>query len=240
MNEVLATLAPSELATGWVAFSALAGLVVGSFLNVVIHRCQQSLVTGVAWTWHRLLPKSGCAHCGAPIRALDNIPLLSFLCLRGRCRHCQSRISWRYPVVEAGSSLLCAVVGAFWGPSWTALFLWLWVWLLLCLAFIDLKTRYLPDALTLPTLWLGLLCNSTGALIAPADAIWGAALGYVSLWLIHHIFLQITGKDGMGYGDFKLMAAIGAWLGWTVLPLVLTLAAVSGATVGLVLSLIHI
>ena len=183
-----------------------------------------------------LVPRSACPHCGHPIGPLENIPVLSYLWLRGRCSHCQTRISSRYPLVELASALLAGYCVWRYGFTWPALAWFGFTATLLSLALIDWDTTYLPDSLTLPLLWGGLLASAmgwTGTLLA--DAVWGATIGYGSLRLVHEVFLRITGKEGMGHGDFKLLAAIGAWLGWPALLPVLLLASIVGLIVGLAL-----
>ncbi len=234
-----------------VVATACLGLVVGSFLNVVIHRlplmlergwrrqCQEMLGEATAedegTTLNLLYPGSHCPHCGQPIRPLQNIPLLSFIALKGRCAVCGARISWRYPIVE----LLCAVlsVAVVWhfGASSAALAALGFTWALIALAAIDIDRQILPDGITLPLLWAGLLVNLyPHPLFAPlGSAVIGAVAGYASLWLVFHAFRLVTGKEGMGYGDFKLFAALGAWLGWQHLPLVILFASFVGAVVGI-------
>lgn len=228
------------------------GLLVGSFLNVVIHRTPVMLER--SWReqcaemlgadhpsppgdrFDLLVPRSRCPSCGHRITATENIPVVSYLMLRGRCSACQARISPRYPIVELATGLLSAMVAMRIGPGWGCLFALLFTWALIALSGIDFDTKLLPDAITLPLLWLGLVFNLAaprGAAFATVgDAVAGAAAGYLSLWLVYHLFRVATGKEGMGYGDFKLLAAIGAWLGWQVLPLTILLSAVVGAVVG--------
>jgi len=227
--------------------TAVLGLLVGSFLNVVILRLPPRL----AYDWQRqcdelqdrpadaapppglVRPRSRCPHCGHVLAAWENVPLLSFALLRGRCRVCAAPISWRYPLVEALAAVLaCLVVWRF-GPTPAAAAALVLAWALLALAFIDLDTQLLPDTITLPLLWAGLLVNIPGTFTSLPAAVLGAAAGYLLLWSVYHLFRLLTGREGMGYGDFKLFGALGAWLGWPVLPLVLVLAAVPGAAVGL-------
>lgn len=230
-----------------VAVAAL-GLVVGSFLNVVIHRLPVMLerswrsecaeVLGDAARpveterLDLLLPRSRCPHCGHAIRAWENVPLLSYLLLRGRCSACGERISMRYPLIEALTAALSVAVVWRFGLDWQGAAALALTWLLVALAFIDLDTQLLPDNLTLPGLWLGLGVN-LGGTFAPLDAaVVGAIAGYGSLWLVYQGFRLATGKEGMGYGDFKLLAMLGAWLGWQGLPVVVLLSSVAGAVVG--------
>jgi leader peptidase (prepilin peptidase)/N-methyltransferase len=181
-------------------------------------------------------PRSFCPRCAAPVKARHNIPVVSFIWLRGCCAACGGSISWRYPAVEAAAAAIALVVVARFGATPLTGLALLFSWTLLALAVIDWRTQLLPDTLTLGLLWLGLLASlgfaGGTALVGPAQAIAGAALGYGVLWLIFQLFLYATGKEGMGYGDFKLAAAIGAWLGWQRLPLVLLMAAGAGAIVG--------
>jgi leader peptidase (prepilin peptidase)/N-methyltransferase len=225
----------------------LFSLLIGSFLNVVIHRLPKMMEAD----WHLqcaelrgepvpepprfnlCLPRSACPHCGHQITALENIPLLSWLWLRGRCSACRTPISARYPLVELLTALLSAAVAWKWGVSIQTLGALLLVWTLIALAFIDLDTTLLPDSLTLPLLWLGLLFNLGGHFASLPDAVIGAMAGYGVLWSVYWLFKLATGKDGMGYGDFKLLAAIGAWLGWQMLPVTLLLSSVVGAAIGI-------
>jgi leader peptidase (prepilin peptidase)/N-methyltransferase len=179
------------------------------------------------------VPRSACPKCNTPIAARDNIPLLSWLLLKGRCRHCKAAISSRYPAVEALTALLSALVAWQYGFGSLALVLILVTWGLIALSFIDIDTMLLPDSLTLPLLWLALVFSLTdAALVSPATAIIGAAAGYLSLWLVYWGFKLLTGKEGMGYGDFKLLAIFGALLGWQQLPLIILLSSVVGAVLG--------
>ena len=250
----LPELAPAAAA----ALALVVGLLVGSFLNVVIHRlpimlerqwreqCAESSAAGAApepsERYDLVVPRSACPACRAPIPAWRNIPVLSWLLLRGRCANCQARISVRYPLIELLCGLLTAAVVWRFGVGWTALGALMVTWFLIALAGIDLDHQLLPDSLTLPLLWGGLLASlgwsastATSLPVSPTDAIVGAAAGYLSLWSVYHLFRMCTGKEGMGFGDFKLLAALGAWLGWRMLlPIVLCSAAV-GAVVGITL-----
>jgi leader peptidase (prepilin peptidase)/N-methyltransferase len=213
------------------------GLMVGSFLNVVIHRlprmmerdwqCQCAELRGEplpeAERLTLAIPRSRCPACGHPITALENIPVISWLVLRGRCSACQAPISMRYPIVETITALITAAAGAHFGFGWSALGAAIFVWALIALTFIDYDTKYLPDSITLPLLWVGLLFNLFSTYTDLASAVTGAMLGYLALWSVYWAFKLITGKEGMGYGDFKLLAALGAWLGWPLLPLVILL-----------------
>lgn len=242
------------LASSPAAFCAVLGvfgLLVGSFLNVVIHRlpimlerewrrdCITLLTPDAALPdearYDLATPRSCCPRCGGPIRALDNIPILSWLALRGRCRHCKAPISRRYPVIEAIAGAMGALVAWRYGYGIAAPLAAVMAWCLLALAMIDYDTMLLPDSLTLPLLWLGLLANLFGIFVPLETAVIGAMAGYLVLWLVYWAFKLATGKEGMGFGDFKLLAAIGAWLGWPVLPSVILGAAGVGAVLGLAL-----
>jgi leader peptidase (prepilin peptidase)/N-methyltransferase len=225
------------------------GLIVGSFLNVVIYRLPKMLEAG--WQdqaaelrgeeipererFDLISPRSRCPSCGHSIGALENIPVLSWLFLRGRCKACGTRISARYPAVELASGLLCAgAVGQF-GFTLAAAGAIILSLFLLVLALIDLDTQLLPDGMTLPLLWIGLVFNLGGTYAPIEEAVVGAMIGYLSLWSIYWIFRLATGKEGMGYGDFKLLAALGAWFGWHALPSIILLASAVGALVGIAL-----
>ncbi|WP_374497888.1 prepilin peptidase [Vogesella indigofera] len=237
---------------GQVAIAALLGLLLGSFLNVVIYRLPLMLERRWAaecaqWQgnelaaqppFNLLVPASACPHCQAPIRAWQNIPLVSYLLQRGRCSHCRAAISWRYPLVELASGLLFAGFAWNYGLSPWWLVASLFSVTLLTLALIDARTQLLPDDLTLPLLWAGLLFNLWSGRVPLADAVMGAVLGYLALWSVYWLFKLVTGKEGMGYGDFKLLAALGAWLGWMQLPLVILLSSVLGAVFGILLLLL--
>lgn len=238
--------APLSLSATLVA--GLFGLIIGSFLNVVIGRLPRILQ--IQWqaecdgmskhTTEKLSlslskPGSHCPVCSHKIAWYDNIPLLSWVLLKARCRHCQAPIAIRYPLVELLTGLVFAAIGWKFGLlGLDAYFYAVAVSLLISLFFIDLDEMLLPDQLTLLLLWLGLLYAVVGNTITPASAIMGAVTGYLSLWLVFWGFKLLTGRDGMGYGDFKLLAALGAWLGWQQLPVVVILASVSGAIIGLI------
>ena len=243
----------------FIFLSGLVGLLVGSFLNVVIHRlpkmmerewrmqcaeldgqeistaAQHSDKAAHAPVYNLHTPRSACPHCGHRISALENIPLLSYLVLRGKCRKCASAISMRYPIVEAASGILCAYAAWHFGFGLPAVAAIIFIWALIALTFIDFDTQLLPDDITLPLLWLGIIFNLYATFTNLNDAIIGAIAGYLVLWSVYWMFKLVTGKEGMGYGDFKLLAAIGAWLGWTMLPLVIMLSSVVGAVVGITL-----
>jgi len=231
------------------------GLVVGSFLNVVIHRLPKMLerlwqsecaelggqTLPEAPRYNLVVPRSACPGCGHRISALENVPVVSYLWLRGRCSSCHAPISPRYPIVEALCGVLTGYVGWHFGFSSAAFACMLFVWAMVALAFIDLDTLYLPDTITLPLLWAGLLAQLMHLLPESdlAGAVIGAVAGYLSLWSVYWAFKLATGKEGMGYGDFKLLAAIGAWLGWKALPVVILLSSVVGAVVGIGLILMR-
>ncbi|MDR2208636.1 MAG: A24 family peptidase [Azoarcus sp.] len=228
---------------------ALLGLFIGSFLNVVIARlpvmmerewqAEMAELRGETIVetgrFNLLTPRSRCPHCEHTISMLENIPLVSYLFLRGRCRHCQASISARYPLVELLTAMLSAYVAWRSGYSLTTAGWLVFVWIMIALAFIDFDTRLLPDSLTLSLLWIGLIFNLLTGNVALEDAVIGAVAGYIFLWSVYWLFKLVTGKEGMGYGDFKLLAAIGAWLGWQALPLTVVLASVAGAAFGICL-----
>ena len=237
-------LAEPALFTGLVF---LLGLLVGSFLNVVIHRLPKMMETewqaqcaelrgevpATAAAYNLATPRSACPACGHGITALENIPILSWLILRGRCSACGVAIGKRYPLVELLTGLLSAGVAWKWGMGLETLGALCLVWTLIALAFIDVDTTLLPDSLTLPLVWLGLLFNLNGHFAQLHDAVIGAIVGYLVLWSVYWLFKLATGKDGMGYGDFKLLAAIGAWLGWQMLPVTILFSSVVGAAIGI-------
>lgn len=232
-------------------FGGLLGLCVGSFLNVVIHRLPKMMerewlaqcaeISGnetstetESLTLSR--PRSRCPHCGHAIRAYENIPLLSyFLILRGKCAGCGKPISLRYPLIEALTGALSAFAVWHFGDTYAAVGALLLIWALLALTFIDFDTQLLPDSITLPLLWLGLAFNLAQVYTDLPSAVIGAMAGYLILWSIYWGFKLLTGKEGMGYGDFKLLAALGAWLGWQILPTIVLLSSVVGAAVGIAL-----
>ena len=227
------------------------GLAVGSFLNVVIHRlpkmmerewqeqCAELRGEAKYESPHAGLglatPRSHCPACGHLITALENIPLFSYLALRGRCSACQTRISLRYPIVEAVSGIMTAFCAWKFGPTLGALGAMAFIWVILAASLIDFDTQYLPDSMTLPLLWLGLLFNLGGTFTDLRSAVIGAVAGYLALWSVYWGFKLATGKEGMGFGDFELLAAIGAWLGWTALPVVILLSPLVGSVVGIAL-----
>ena len=247
METVQATLALlQETPALFIGSILILGLLVGSFLNIVIYRMPKIMerewrifcaelaeqAAPVTETFNLVTPRSRCSSCATPVHAIDNIPLLSYVLLRGKCRHCRAPISLRYPVIEALTGLLSAYVAWRFGASAMTFAVLLFCWSLIALTFIDTDTQLLPDQITQPLLWLGLLMNLGGVFTDLPSALIGAAAGYLSLWSIFWLFKLITGKEGMGYGDFKLLAAIGAWLGWSMLPVVILLSSLVGATVG--------
>ena len=185
--------------------------------------------------YNLLVPRSHCPKCKTPLRAIDNIPVASWLALRGKCAHCAAPISTRYPIVEALTALLSAVVAWKFGATWQTALALVFTWILIALTFIDADTTLLPDDLTLPLLWLGLLANVFGLFVSLKDAVIGAAAGYIVLWSIYWLFKLTTGKEGMGYGDFKLLAALGAWMGWKALLPIVLISSLVGAVVGVAL-----
>jgi len=235
----------------WCVVAAVVGLCVGSFLNVVIHRLPKMLEQGWAEQcaelrgeapaagirYNLVTPRSACPHCEHPIGALENIPIVSYLVQRGKCAHCGKPISARYPVVELTATALAVVAAWTFGPTYQSIAIAALLWVLLALSIIDIDTQLLPDNLTLPLLWAGLIINSFGLIVPIQDALWGAIAGYLVLWAVYWAFKLLTGKEGMGYGDFKLLAALGAWLGWQMLPVIILLSSVVGAVTGIALIL---
>jgi leader peptidase (prepilin peptidase)/N-methyltransferase len=245
-------LSPGEVDSGlFVSIAALVGLLVGSFLNVVILRtptilarqwrrdCQELLGQphdpAATERFNLVVPRSRCPHCGHPISALENIPVLSYLWLRGRCSACGAAIGLRYPAIELLSAVLTGVTAWHFGWGIAGLSAIVLTWALIALTFIDIDQQLLPDVIVLPMLWVGLLLNLSATFTALPTAVTGAVAGYLSLWLVFHAFKLITGKEGMGYGDFKLFALLGAWLGWHSLPLIILLSSLIGASVGIAL-----
>lgn len=241
----------------FVATVLVVGTMIGSFLNVVIHRlpkimendwrqqCIEFLQPEAAAEaaiaaaanppprYSLAVPRSACPSCGHKITAMENVPVVSYLFLRGKCSACKASISMRYPIVEALTGIASAYAAWRFGVSWTVVFALLYIWSLIALTFIDADTTLLPDDITLPLLWLGLLANVGGTFTDLSSAVIGAVAGYLILWSVYWGFKLLTGKEGMGYGDFKLLAAIGAWLGWQLLPLIILLSALVGTIVGL-------
>ena len=227
----------------------LLGLIVGSFLNVLVHRLP--LMIERQWRddarealalpaqpgerFDLLLPASRCPHCQQRIRAWENIPVLSYLFLRGRCSGCKARISPRYPLVELACAGLTVFAAWHFGLGASTLAFMVLTWGLLALSLIDIEHQLLPDVLVLPLLWLGLIVNAFGLFVPLEQALWGAVGGYLVLWTVYWLFKLITGKEGMGYGDFKLLAMLGAWGGWQILPFTLLFSSLLGAVLGLIL-----
>lgn len=234
----------------FVLSAALLGLLVGSFLNVVIYRLPIMMQREwraqareylecppeqISERFNLLLPSSRCPHCGHRIRSWENIPLVSWLALRGKCSSCRAPISSRYPLVELACGLLSGYVAWHFGLTWQAGAMLFLTWGLVAMSMIDIDHQLLPDSLVLPLLWLGLILNSFGLFVSLESALWGAVAGYLSLWSVYWLFKLVTGKEGMGYGDFKLLAMLGAWGGWQVLPLTILLSSVVGAVLGTIL-----
>ena len=232
------------------AFYLIFGLLVGSFLNVVIYRLPKMLerdwqidaaqVLGTASETDRVdtpfnlaQPRSQCPGCGTQVKAIDNIPIVSFVLLRGRCGQCQNPISLQYPAIELTTGLVTLFLIHHFGLSSAAVLACLLTYALIALSTIDYRTTLLPDSITLPFLWLGLLVNINGTFTDLTSAVVGAMAGYLSLWSVYWGFKLLTGKDGMGFGDFKLLGLLGAWLGWQMLPIIIILSSLAGAIIGL-------
>jgi leader peptidase (prepilin peptidase)/N-methyltransferase len=229
--------------------AAVIGLVVGSFLNVVIHRLPRMLERDwqaqcaelrgesvpEAPPYNLVVPRSACPACNHPIGALENVPVVSWLALKGRCAACGTRIPARYPIVELlGGALAAAAIWHF-GPTWQGAAACGLLWTLTALAFIDADTQFLPDDLTLPLLWAGLVANLFGLFVPLAEAVVGAVAGYLALWTVYWIYKIVRRREGMGHGDFKLLAALGAWMGWKMLPAIVLLSSAAGALIGIAL-----
>lgn len=236
--------------TALITTTLILGLLIGSFLNVVIHRLPKMMLAD--WQtqsreilelppepqpkpYNLILPHSHCPHCNHQIRAWENLPVLSWLFLKGRCSGCKTPISKRYPLIELTCGLLSAFIAWHFGFGWQTATMLILTWGLLAMSMIDVDHQLLPDSLVLPLLWLGLIVNSFGIFTSLTDALWGAVAGYLSLWSVFWLFKLVTGKEGMGYGDFKLLAMLGAWGGWQVLPLTILLSSVVGAVLGVIL-----
>jgi len=234
----------------YLTVAAVLGLLVGSFLNVVIYRlpvmlerqweagCREALDLEpvdrrAAPRFDLVKPDSRCPKCERPIKAYENIPVISFLLLRGKCPGCHSQISWRYPAIEVLTAILSVVVAYQFGVSWLAFWGLILTWALIALSFIDFDHQILPDVITLPLLWLGLLLSVSSVYVGASESIIGAAVGYMSLWTVYHVFRLLTGKEGMGFGDFKLLAVLGAWLGWQSLPVIVLFSSFAGALIGI-------
>jgi len=235
----------------FIALSSILGLLIGSFLNVVIYRVPKMMER----EWHKnclelqgkeapaqtklslAKPRSACPKCQHQITALENIPVISYLLLGGKCKSCKTKISMRYPLVELLTGALLGFIAYQFGYTYITLFAWLFTLALITLTFIDFDTQLLPDDITLPLLWLGLLFNLNSGFTDLQSAVVGAIAGYLTLWFIYWLFKLVTGKEGMGYGDFKLLAVIGAWFGWQLLPAVILLSSVLGSVIGIALIL---
>jgi leader peptidase (prepilin peptidase)/N-methyltransferase len=232
--------------------ATLLGLLIGSFLNVVIYRlplmmerawrkeCSEFLGLesngGAPETFNLILPASRCPHCKTAVKAYQNIPVASYIFLKGRCAVCKAPISPRYPIVEAFTGLASALVAWRFGYGYETLFALILTWALIVLSGIDIDHQLLPDSISLPMLWLGLLLSLSGLFADSRASIIGATAGYMSLWTVYQLFKLIVGKEGMGYGDFKLLALLGAWLGWQFLPLIILLSSLVGAAVGIAMN----
>lgn len=238
------------------ACTLVLGLLVGSFLNVVIYRlpkmmerdwqqqCRDFLTNdgdiatlpandSTQEPFNLMVPASRCPHCGHKIKPWENIPVISYLFLRGKCSNCKAGISIRYPIIELVTGLLSVAVIYYVGVNWSGLAALIFTWSLITLTMIDFDTYLLPDDITLPLLWLGLIANSFGTFTDLSSAVWGAIAGYLALWSVYKLFKLVTGKEGMGYGDFKLLAALGAWMGWQMLPQIILLSSLVGAVIGI-------
>jgi leader peptidase (prepilin peptidase) / N-methyltransferase len=237
-----------------IAVAGILGLLVGSFLNVVIYRlpvmmerewtsqCKTLLevdevdnVEDDQEAFNLVTPNSHCPKCDSPIKAWQNIPVVSYLMLGGKCHNCKTPISKRYPIIEFVTGLLSCLVIWHFGANWQGGAMLLLTWALVTLTMIDFDHQLLPDSITLPFLWLGLIANSFGLFCSLPEALWGAVFGYLSLWSVYWLFKLVTGKEGMGHGDFKLLAVLGAWFGWQVLPMIILLSSLVGAIVGIFL-----
>jgi leader peptidase (prepilin peptidase)/N-methyltransferase len=261
-SNLLAGLLPRHVATGLgmafgslptglqITFAIVFGLVIGSFLNVVVHRLPIMLERawraeisdatdqpleedGLPPRYNLWVPRSACPHCGHVLSAWENLPVLSYALLRGRCAACKAHVSLRYPLLEIASAAFATGALIVFGPTMTALAAFGLCAALLAMSAIDIDTHLLPDSMTLPLLWAGLIVNFNGMFASLHDAVLGAIFGYLVLWVVHWLFRLVRGIEGMGYGDFKLLAALGAWLGWAALPQIVLIAAVTGAVIGL-------
>ncbi|MGY8814527.1 MAG: prepilin peptidase [Gammaproteobacteria bacterium] len=232
------------------------GLLIGSFLNVVIYRLPKMMEqewrnecsllleisppTDANNKFNLILPGSSCPHCHIKISPLDNIPIISFILLRGKCKNCKVKISWRYPLIELSSSLLALFIAIQFGLSIQMILVLLFTWSLLTLSVIDIDHKLLPDNITLPFLWIGIISNIFGYFTDIYSSLFGAIFGYLILWFVYIVFKVITGKDGMGHGDFKLLAMLGAWLGWQYLPLIIILSSLLGSIIGISLIMLKL
>jgi leader peptidase (prepilin peptidase) / N-methyltransferase len=243
--ESLLFAAPQTLAAAIAA--GVFGLLIGSFLNVVIHRlpkmmereydqaCAEHMGKELppAAPYNLVVPRSACPHCQHQITAMENIPVISYLALGGKCKGCKAKISPRYPIIELVTGALAALAVWTFGSGWTGLGAMVFMFLLVAMTCIDLDTMMLPDDLTYPLLWLGLLVNLQGAIVPLQDAVIGAVAGYMSLWIVATLYEKVRGQIGMGGGDLKLLGALGAWMGWSMLPAIILLSSVVGAVVGI-------
>ncbi len=243
----------------FLVFITITGLLVGSFLNVVIYRLpvimqreftiaakehleQELSAEESKWTEEKFnlaVPRSKCPKCGHQITSLENIPVISYLFLKGKCSECKAKISIRYPIIEFITAVLSVLVAAHFGVTWATLAGLFLTWSLIALTMIDFDTQLLPDAITQPLIWAGILLSLYG--VFPVDitsSIYGAVFGYLSLWSVYHGFKLLTGKEGMGYGDFKLLAALGAWMGWKMLPVIILFSSLVGAVVGITMVIV--
>ena len=230
------------------------GLLVGSFLNVVIYRLPKMMerewrnecsllldlnhAVDTEKNFNLVLPGSACPHCHHKITPLENIPLISFIVLRGKCRNCKENISWRYPVIEATSSIMAVMVALHFGIGIQTILALLLTWSLIALTVIDYDHQLLPDNITLPFLWLGIIANMFGVFTNIYSSLTGAIAGYLILWSVYILFKIVTGKEGMGHGDFKFLAMLGAWLGWQYLPLIIIISSLLGSIIGISLILL--
>ena len=244
----------SNYPTLYYCCSFVLGLMVGSFLNVVAFRLpvmmdremreqcaeicgnnnEQAEPASSPEKFNLVVPRSRCGQCGHKIAAWENIPIVSYLFLKGKCSSCKSPISIQYPLVELTTGLLSAWVAFHYGVCWDTFWVLVVTWSLIAISIIDIKEMLIPDSISLPLLWLGLLVNISGTFATPTDAVIGAAAGYLTLWSVYHVFKLVTGKEGMGYGDFKLLAALGAWMGWQSLAAIILLSSFVGAIIGIV------
>ncbi len=245
-----------ENSTAFLSFVGFFSLIIGSFLNAAIYRIP--IMLQKEWReeceamfggdeeqhiskekFNLFVPRSQCPHCGHMITAIENVPVLSYLFLRGKCSSCKTHISIQYPLIEVFTALLSVFVAWKTGFGWQTLAALFFTWTLITLALIDAKTMLLPDNLTLPLMWMGIAVNYHGVFVDLQSSVLGAMVGYLVLWSLFHVFRLITGKDGMGYGDFKILAAIGAWGGWQILPFTIFFASLLGAVLGILWMLIQ-
>ena len=249
LPETLLFAAPGSLGPALAA--ALFGLLIGSFLNVVIYRlpkmmerdyndylaseygCGCGTRKAHTDTFNLMVPRSACPHCGHQIGALENIPVISYLMLGGKCKGCKAKISPRYPIIELATGLLSALLVWTFGSGYTGLATLVFLYLLIAMTFIDADTQLLPDELTYPLLWIGLLLNTQAMFVPLQDAVIGAAIGYLALWSVSWVYEKVRGEPGMGHGDFKLLAGLGAWMGWSTLPSIILISSAVGSVIGI-------